>query len=376
MRVMFSGVSLYGHTLPLLPLARAFHRRGDDVVLALPASFMPVFSAEPFRMFAAGADTATVVAEVHRLCGVDLLTAPTPEAEIEALAGTRVDMSVTDLLAAATQWWPELIVHDPYDYAAPLIAAELGVPTVVVTLGPGVSPTFERAAARKVAPRYRARGLTPGPPAHVLDVCPPGLSGGEGAAPSAGRLPMRPEPHHAPDGAATRALSWPSGSPRVLVTFGTAYSGVPVVGPVVRALAGTGAAVRVTVGQDGPSDGFATAPGPVAYEPFAPLVDLLDGADLVVAHGGAGTVLGTLSEALPMVLLPQGADQFTHTERAAGAGAAIGLTGGAATAEATVAAVAELVAEPSYRRAARTVAAEIAAMPSPDEVAATLAGPS
>jgi UDP:flavonoid glycosyltransferase YjiC (YdhE family) len=373
MRVMFSGVSLYGHTLPLLPLARAFHRRRDDVVLALPASFLTFFSAEPFRMFGAGADTATVVAEVRRRCGVDLLTAPTAEAEIEAFAGTRVDMSVTDLLAAATQWWPELIVHDPYDYAAPLVAAALDVPAVVVTLGPAVTPSFERGAAEVVASRYEARGLTPRPPARVLDVCPPSLAG-TAAEPGAGRSPMRPEPHRAPDGTAARAMRWPPGSPRVLVTFGTAYSAAPVIGPLVRALAGTGASVRVTLGPEGSRDGFGTEPGLVSFEEFAPLADLLDGADLVVAHGGAGTLLGTLSEGLPMVLVPQGADQFRHAERACAAGAAISLTGGSATPEAATAAVADVVAEPSYRRAARRVAAEIAAMPSPDEVAATLTG--
>jgi UDP:flavonoid glycosyltransferase YjiC (YdhE family) len=41
----------------------------------------------------------------------------------------------------------------------------------------------------------------------------------------------------------------------------------------------------------------------------------------MLTHGGAGTVLGALSQAIPMVVVPQGADQPIQTERVAAAGA-------------------------------------------------------
>jgi UDP:flavonoid glycosyltransferase YjiC (YdhE family) len=56
-----------------------------------------------------------------------------------------------------------------------------------------------------------------------------------------------------------------------------------------------------------------------------PLSDLLTGVSAVVAHGGGGTVLAALSRGLPLVLLPQGADQFLNARQVASAHAGIVL---------------------------------------------------
>jgi hypothetical protein len=47
--------------------------------------------------------------------------------------------------------------------------------------------------------------------------------------------------------------------------------------------------------------------------------------DLIVHHGGTGTVLSALEVGLPQLLLPQGADQFLNAEILAAAGAARAL---------------------------------------------------
>lgn len=52
------------------------------------------------------------------------------------------------------------------------------------------------------------------------------------------------------------------------------------------------------------------------------LTELLRGVEVVVKSGGASTVLATLSRGIPMVVLPQGADQFINAERAASTGSA------------------------------------------------------
>jgi UDP:flavonoid glycosyltransferase YjiC (YdhE family) len=51
----------------------------------------------------------------------------------------------------------------------------------------------------------------------------------------------------------------------------------------------------------------------------------------VVSHGGGGTILAALSRGLPLVLLPQGADQFHNAERVAEVKAGIALTPSEAT---------------------------------------------
>jgi UDP:flavonoid glycosyltransferase YjiC (YdhE family) len=74
-----------------------------------------------------------------------------------------------------------------------------------------------------------------------------------------------------------------------------------------------------------------------------------------------------------MVLVPQGADQPVQAERACAAGAALQLPPKAATPEAVVGAVRTVLAESSFRDGAVKIADQVAAMPSPDEVAASLA---
>jgi UDP:flavonoid glycosyltransferase YjiC (YdhE family) len=74
-----------------------------------------------------------------------------------------------------------------------------------------------------------------------------------------------------------------------------------------------------------------------------------------------------------MVLVPQGADQFVQAERACAAGAALQLPPKVATSEAVVGAVRTVLAESSFRDGAGKIADQVAAMPSPDEVAASLA---
>jgi len=89
---------------------------------------------------------------------------------------------------------------------------------------------------------------------------------------------------------------------------------------------------------------------------------------VVVAHGGAGTVLASLSRGLPLVLLPQGADQFIHARQVASAHAGIVLLPSEATPAAISSALQQVLTNASIRGAAQDLAGEIAAMDSPDYV--------
>ena len=85
----------------------------------------------------------------------------------------------------------------------------------------------------------------------------------------------------------------------------------------------------------------------------------------VVSHGGSGSVIGALAHGLPMVLIPMGADQPYNAARCAELGAARLLDAVEATPESVRAAVATVLADSSYRRAAERVRDEIAALPDP-----------
>jgi len=75
----------------------------------------------------------------------------------------------------------------------------------------------------------------------------------------------------------------------------------------------------------------------------------------MVCHGGTGTTLGGLAAGVPMVVVPQFADQPNNAARVAATGAGLAIGDGEdwlVTAEEVRAAVTEVLAGPSYRTAA------------------------
>ena len=53
-------------------------------------------------------------------------------------------------------------------------------------------------------------------------------------------------------------------------------------------------------------------PDHVRVESFIPQAEVLPGCGAVVCHGGSGTILAALAHGLPVVCIPQGADQFAN----------------------------------------------------------------
>src|SRR6185503_20411409 len=114
---------------------------------------------------------------------------------------------------------------------------------------------------------------------------------------------------------------------------------------------------------------------PNAYvERYVSQALLLPRVDAVVSHGGSGSMLAALAHGLPMLLVPLGADQFDNAARAVEAGLARRLLPDELDVATAREAVAALLEDDGARERARTVAAEIAAMPAPPEVAERLAG--
>ncbi|GIF77501.1 glycosyltransferase [Asanoa siamensis] len=371
MRILFTGVPVLGHLLPLLPLARAVGKRGHTVAFMVPGPVAPLLAPEGFEIITTGEDVPAMTGELIRRTGVDPMAGPIPpEVEAEFMAGVRVDASTEELLGLARDWRPDLIVADPYDLVGPLVAVTLDVPVAIVTLGPELKH-FESLATPRVGERYAARGLTRRPARFVLDICPPGLQRDGWVAP-AGWLPMRPEAHRGPAGVPAAPVQPLPAQPRILLTAGTIFGNPEVLGPVVKGLAATGAGLRVTLGLTMSPDQFDVDREAVRFEPFAPINELLPDIDVVVGHGGAGTNLAALAAGIPLVLTPQGADQFFQTERAVATGAAARILPDEFSVDAVVTAVGRVLAEPSYRENARRIADEIAAMPTPDEVATTI----
>lgn len=340
MKILFSSTPAFGHLLPLIPLARALRDQGHSVGVVTAAGMAPVVEAEGFELIEAGPMPDVLFAEVAERTGTDPAAGPTPEGVAEFFAGVRVDLTADPAIAGARQWAPDLIVNELCDFVGPLVAAALGVPHASLAFGPAIPPEFLGAMTALVAGRYGERGL-PAPAATpsgrwLLDTCPPSLQF-DAAGPAqhtAEHVALRPEPHRTAVPGDAAAEPAPAGArPRVLVTFGTHFGDPAVVGPLLRELAELDVDLVATLGFTSKPDDYDLDPQRVEFAAFAPMAQLLEGVDAVVTHGGAGTTLGALARGIPLVVAPQGADQFIQADRVSAAGAGLALPLGPARPE-------------------------------------------
>ncbi len=255
------------------------------------------------------------------------------------------------------------------DYVGPLVAARTDTPVATLAFGPPLPPVFTEAMDAMARTRHEARGLPWQPRKWLLDTWPASMRAQEWQQPD-GWLPLRPEAFRVP-GAEPVELTR-SARQRVLVTFGTWFSDPAKLSPLLRELSTLDVDIVVTLGLAAKPEEFDVDRERVTFVGFTPLEDLLDGVDVVVTHGGAGTTAGALMKGVPMVVLPQGADQFFQAERVAAAGAGIALDPPSQTPQALTDAVQTVLGDFRIRESAAAIAKEIAAMPSADEVAAML----
>jgi UDP:flavonoid glycosyltransferase YjiC (YdhE family) len=298
-------------------------------------------------------------------------------AAIPAFADVRVELTLPDALIAGA-WLPDIVISEHADFVGPLLAAIVGARRATLGFGPGHPGDWLDLAAEAVAPHYTAQGLTPPPRGGLyegiyLDACPPSLQAPLFPQP-ARSWRIRPEPYRA---AGVTAWTPPdfgvrSDKPLVLLTMGTIFGRPDVFSAALAGLADLDVNVLVTVGPAGDPSAIVADPTWVQVEHFVPLDLVLDRCELVVAHGGAGTVLGALSRGVPLVLIPQATDQFINAERAVAGGAALSIHPTDFTTDSLRTAVQRVRTSPEYARAAKRVRDEVAAMPTAAEVAADI----
>ncbi|WP_329789292.1 nucleotide disphospho-sugar-binding domain-containing protein [Lentzea sp. DG1S-22] len=337
------------------------------------AGMAPVIGAQGLGHLPAGPLPDVLFAEVARRTGADPAGAPTPGSVAEFFAGTRIDLTADEALAAAEDFGPDLVVAELCDFVGPLVAAAAGVPVATLAFGPPLPPVFTDTMEAMARTWHEARALPWEPRKWLLDTWPSSMRA-DGWQQPEGWLALRPEAFREPG--AVPATSPVSGRPRVLVTFGTWFGEPAKLSPLLRSLSALDADVVVTLGLAAKPEDFDVDHERITFVGFTPMEDLLDGVDVVVTHGGAGTTSAALLKGVPLVVLPQGADQFFQAERVAAARVGVALDPASQTPEGVVAAVRTVLGDGSIRENVTTVAKEISAMPDAPEVAATLeAGP-
>jgi UDP:flavonoid glycosyltransferase YjiC (YdhE family) len=385
-RILVAALGAPGHAFPLVPLARALHDVGHEVTVATGPDLASTIATSGVPTVPAGRPILEAFREV--MIDRGLTERPTDQEVMRGVAGEVfgevMPRSVAgDLIPRLREQAPDVVIAEVGDPGAALAARAVGVPCVLHSFGRRPSPhspmsmvtppSLAAVAADLGVPQ--AEGDATG---HAyLDICPPSLQDPGSAAYLAGMtaLPLRPVGWNPPTPFTPRRLT---GRPWVLVTLGTSFGAAGVLRTAVSGLRGLEVDVLVAAGSVEVGE-LADLEGPgVQVESFVPQADLLgggvDGVDappaLVVHHGGSGTTLGCAAAGLPQVFLPQGADQFFNARAVTTAGAGVALLADQVSGEAVAAAVTALLADGPERAAARALAAEVAALPTPEVVAA------
>ncbi|NBH03858.1 glycosyltransferase [Amycolatopsis sp. SID8362] len=382
MRLLFTSLGSFGHTFPLVPLAIAARDAGHDVVFATSEDFLPQLTKAGLETAAAGLAIKDAFGQAFAESGPPGPRRPPGEIPPEVLGPIVAKVFgefmpkrfAADLLPLFEHVRPDLVVSEVGNSGGALAALKAGIPVVAHGFG-RVSSEDPMVTRIRDAIREHAATLGievgedlafTGP---FVDICPESVQE-PGFLARAHRVPLRPvgwsEPGELPAGVLDKRR------PLVYLTLGTAMGHAGVLGAAITGLSGLDVDVLVATGPTVDPAVLGEVPENVRLEAWVPQSELLPHVDLVVHHGGSGTTLGAFGAGLPQLLLPQGADQFSNADAVVAAGVGSRLLGPEVTAEAVASQARHLLTDTSVRDATRALAAEVAAMPSPADVAAQL----
>ncbi|WP_033261402.1 glycosyltransferase [Amycolatopsis vancoresmycina] len=382
MRLLFTSLGSFGHTFPLVPLAVAAREAGHDVTFATSEDFLPQLTKAGLETAAAGLAIKDAFGQAFGESGPPGPRRPPGEIPREELFPIVAKVFgelmpkrfLADLLPLFEHVRPDLVVSEAANSGGAFAAMRAGIP--VVAHGFGRVSTGDPMTT-KIRDAIREHGaelgieigedLAFGGP--FVDICPESVQD-PGFLARTHRVPLRPvgwsEPGELPPGVLDKRR------PLVYLTLGTAMGHAGVLTEAITGLSGLDVDVLVATGPSLPEDALGEVPENVRLEAWVPQAALLPHVDLVVHHGGSGTTLGAFGAGLPQLLMPQGADQFTNADAVVAAGVGDRLLGAEVTAEAVATKARRLLTDTSVRDAADALATEVAAMPSPAEVAAQL----
>ncbi|MEU4420865.1 macrolide family glycosyltransferase [Actinoplanes sp. NPDC024001] len=365
--IAFLNIGMHGRVNPTLPVVTELIRRGHTVHYHTT----PAFQAE---IEAAGAT-------VHLYPGGDLPLPdpPTPLTLLEGLAGASLEL-LPAVLADLRGIRPDLIVHDSACPWGAVAAGELHVPAassfttfaygrrapsptrlswdllVAAAQRPGSAQRYLR-SRWELSRRYRTRGLPLvdlGNIRQPLNLVFTSKAFQIAAAdfgpsyrfvgPSLGSRPADP--------------SFPLDrltDPVLYASLGTVFNADPrVLRTFATALAPLGGTVVVSTGRTDPAE-LGPLPGNVLARHSVPQPELLERAALFVTHGGMNSANEALYAGVPMLVVPQGADQPLVAARVARLGAGLAIRPQDVSVEAVRSRAERLLAEPRFRAAASTV---------------------
>nr|WP_061300379.1 macrolide family glycosyltransferase [Herbidospora cretacea] len=154
--------------------------------------------------------------------------------------------------------------------------------------------------------------------------------------------------------------SAPSDRPVVLVSLGSAFTDRPAFyRDCVEAFSGLGWHVVLQIGSRTDPAALGEVPGDVEVHPWVPQLAILAQASAFVTHAGMGGTMEGLYHGVPMIAVPQAADQFQNAERIQELGVGVHVPVEEATPERLRAALLGLTSDPGVADRLAVISAEL-----------------
>ena len=371
LRVLFTTQPESGHWHPLMPLARALDDAGHEVAFATTPAGCAGLAATGIRCWPVGSDeSAQEVAERRKR-----LTALAPEDRAAVFWGevfpeTRAKRALPDVIDVIQTWRPAVVVREDLEFAGYVAAEREGLPHVAVQVA-AWRPNLHALLASPLDRLRDSVGLPPDPDLAMLYrylfliTSPPRYRDPTSVFPptAQGLRPVvfdRSGDERLPDW----VEQLPPERPTVYATMGTVNNKeAGVLESILAGLRDEPINFIMTTSRDRDPAAFGSQPPNVHIEQYVPQSLLFPYCDLVVTHGGTGTVMAALGHGLPMVIIPIAADQPDNARRCSQLGVARTIGPEERTPEAIRTAVRTVLAEPRFGEQAMRLREEIAAMP-------------
>jgi UDP:flavonoid glycosyltransferase YjiC (YdhE family) len=355
-----------GHILPSSAILSALRGAGHDVVVAAYGKDIAKYRVLGLPIVDVG--DATGLADAHRLMPTELSSGRPVDNTAERIFGHHAAVTaylgrrtVDPLLSIVGAWKPDLLIHDPFQGAIPLVAALTGRPAVAHEFGLIGGVEVARVVRDSYAEDY-GRYAAPHGGTVSIEVAPSSMR-----KPDPGSWHIRYVSQHGP-AVITADLLAESREDRVLISFGTLVGKSERderIAAMLPVLARSSSTYLVPAGEDL----RLPLPANVHTLPWLPVTTVLPQCRAIIHHGGGGSMMAAMTTGTPQLIIPHQTDQFYNADAVVAAG--VGLQ--ADTSEAVEDVDLErLVNDDRLRSRATELQAENDARPSPASLVADL----
>lgn len=380
MRFLFSFTGGSGHFLPSTVFARNLAHRGHEIRYTCQEAMVDAVTEAGWPVEPSGG-ASLLDPETARRPLVPVAREAEERAMSRFFAGKAARERANRLVDVIGKWGPQLLVRDEVDFGAAIAAEALGVPhaaIVVIAAGRLTRPEVTEGPLADLRSEFDLDRCQANDALHrylLLVPVPPSFRDPRAPLPATARFVRPGILDNLPTVPAT-ASECTGRRPRVYFTLGTIFpqeSG-DLFERVLTGLTTLPVEVTVTTGHAiAPAD-LGHQPSTVRVERFVPLVEALTASDLVISHGGSGTVISSLALGQPQIVLPMGADQPDNADRCEHLGVGVHLDPVEAGPEDIASVVDTVLQAPEYRLNARRIADEAGALPHAEQAVSLLEG--